>query len=80
MLQVVKSTFIGKLVLKYIKKNFTRQLGGEPHPGQPAGWPGCGSPPNCPTAPQLVRIERRKWGTLECRSTLGGGDSEHRPA
>ena len=28
MLQVVKSTFIGKLVLKYIVKNFTRQLGG----------------------------------------------------
>ena len=28
MLQVVKSTFIGKLVLKYIVKKFTRQLGG----------------------------------------------------
>ena len=22
-----------------------RTVGGEPHPGQPAGWPGCGSPP-----------------------------------
>ena len=45
MLQVVKSTFIGKLVLKYIIKKFYATVGGEPHPGQPAGWPGCGSPP-----------------------------------
>ena len=45
MLQVVKSTFIGKLILKYITKKFYATVGGEPHPGQPAGWPGCGSPP-----------------------------------
>ena len=45
MLQVVKSTFIGKLVLKYIITKFYATVGGEPHPGQPAGWPGCGSPP-----------------------------------
>ena len=54
MLQVVKSTFIGKLILKYITKKFYATVGGEP---------------------QRVRIERRKWGPLECRSTLGGGAS-----
>ena len=80
MLQVVKSTFIGKLILKYITKKFYATVGGEPHPGQPAGWPGCGSPPNCPAAPQRVRIESRKWAPLNAdRHSVAALRSAARP-
>ena len=45
MLQVVKSTFIGKLILKYItKKNFTRQLGGSRIRASPRAGPDAAPP------------------------------------
>ena len=75
MLQVVKSTFIGKLVLKYIVKKILRDSWGGAASGPALGLARMRLPPNCPAVPQRVRIERRKWGSLECQSTLGGGDS-----
>ena len=36
---------VNSVIGVYIIKKFYATVGGEPHPGQPAGWPGCGSPP-----------------------------------